>query len=60
MEILRVLVTIKGPFCATLKHPGKEDMVSQGLFSKSELSKGRLFLQGEDTKVRSKEYITDV
>ena len=53
MEIPCVQVSIKGPFCMTLKHPGKEDMVSQGLFSVSELGKGRLFLQGEDTKVRS-------
>ena len=39
MEILCVLVSIKGPFCVTLKHPGKKDMVNQGLFSKEKLRK---------------------
>ena len=53
MEILFVLVSIEGPFCVTLKHPGKKDMVSQGLFSEAKLNKGRLFLQGKDTKGRS-------
>ena len=60
MEILCVLVSIEGPFCATLKHPGKKDMVSQGLFLESKLSKGRLFLQGKDTEGRSRENITNV
>ena len=60
MEVLHIMVTIKGPFSATLKHPSKEDMVSQGIFSVSELGKGRLFLEGEDNKVRSRENITNV